>query len=348
MIRVDILSPVGGLHGGIENVIKCWVKNLNAQEFDLRIIHMTPGTAYLDGYSKAFSFEGSDKRIDMEYYVSKYSAFIGMYGAPDICIATNWPMMPVAASMVREQLGINYKIFSWVHSRIETYQEAGYGGLAHMMYADAHLVLNSHNKQKILNVKPDAEAYVVGNPINIPDVIYDVKEELQLVFVGRLSAEKRLDIVLEAMYRSKSDWKLRVIGTGPMEDEWKKIVEYLKLEDRVEFLGWKENPWEYCKDVVAMVGASEYEGFMLTGLEAMAYGIQVISTPVDGVVDYLKPGVNGYLFEQENAIQLAQILDYIASDQLPVCDPYVCRETAMQYSVQSYISMIEDVLKTSV
>lgn len=52
MIRIDILCPTGGKNGGIENIIRLWTQNLIQDEYDLRVIHMTPGTAYLHGYEK--------------------------------------------------------------------------------------------------------------------------------------------------------------------------------------------------------------------------------------------------------------------------------------------------------
>ena len=55
MIRVDILSPVGGKVGGIENVIKLWTKNLSQPDYVVRVIHMSPGTKYLDGYTHMHS-----------------------------------------------------------------------------------------------------------------------------------------------------------------------------------------------------------------------------------------------------------------------------------------------------
>ena len=43
-----------------------------------------------------------------------------------------------------------------------------------------------------------------------------------------------------------------------------------------------------------------------THLEAMSMGLTVISTPVEGLIDYLIPGKNGYLFEKNNAEEFAQ------------------------------------------
>ena len=42
MIRIDILCPTGGKNGGIENIIRLWTQNLIQDEYDLRVIHMTP------------------------------------------------------------------------------------------------------------------------------------------------------------------------------------------------------------------------------------------------------------------------------------------------------------------
>lgn len=47
MITIDILSPVGGRTGGIENVIRAWTRKLPGDEYDIRVIHMAPGMKYL-------------------------------------------------------------------------------------------------------------------------------------------------------------------------------------------------------------------------------------------------------------------------------------------------------------
>ena len=52
MITIDILSPVGGRTGGIENVIRAWTRKLPGDEYDIRVIHMAPGMKYLEGYNK--------------------------------------------------------------------------------------------------------------------------------------------------------------------------------------------------------------------------------------------------------------------------------------------------------
>lgn len=348
MIKIDILSPVGGLYGGIENVILQWTKNIDSARFDLRIVHMEPGRKYLEGYPKAYSFPGNNgiRGVEaLEYYVNTYGGFISEHGAPDVCIATNWPVMVVAASIVNSKLGNPFKIVSWLHSKIDEYHRAGLGGVAHLKYADAHLVINNATGNIIKKYYPDADVYNIGNPVNMQKFVEKISGENIIAYVGRLSEIKRVDIILEALCRTKSNWKLIIIGAGEEEEELRNITEGLNLQDKVTFLGWQNNPWEFCNDVVALVAASEYEGFMLSAAEALSVGMMVISSAVDGVVDYIKPGVNGYLYQYEDAAMLAQILDFIDAGQLPVCDRRVCRESVGQYSIDNYFIKVEKILE---
>ena len=121
MITIDILSPVGGRTGGIENVIRAWTRKLPGDEYDIRVIHMAPGMKYLEGYNKAYSFaECMDDNINskLTHFARNYAGFINSYGRPDICVATNWPAMCVVADTVRRALDTHFIILSWVHSDI--------------------------------------------------------------------------------------------------------------------------------------------------------------------------------------------------------------------------------------
>ena len=83
---------------------------------------------------------------------------------------------------------------------------------------------------------------------------------------------------------------------------------------------------------------------MLTGAEALSMGMTVISTPVDGLLDYIVPGRNGYLFEQYNAEELAKILDYIYDGTLSLCDRNICRQSVEKYSINNYFINVKKIL----
>jgi UDP-D-galactose:(glucosyl)LPS alpha-1,6-D-galactosyltransferase len=73
-----------------------------------------------------------------------------------------------------------------------------------------------------------------------------------------------------------------------------------------------------------MVVASDWEGLSLSAVEALARGIPVISTPCDGIVEYLKHGVSGYMFKHDDMEGLANILNEIDDGALPGIDPKNC------------------------
>ncbi len=348
MIKIDILSPVGGKAGGIENVIKLWTENMLQPNYVLRVIHMSPGIKYLDGYRYAYAFEeGKDDDFDekLKGFVRNYAGFIDEYGMPDICIATNWPVMCIVAEAVRKLLKLDYKIVSWVHSSIIEYKKAGLGGIEEMLCADAHLCISRNNERHLQGKVEETKVYYVGNPVKVQSFIEKTHGEKQLCYVGRLQEIKRVDIILEALYRAHNKWNLRVVGDGESLQELIKITEYLELQEQVEYIGWKENPWEYCKDACALVTASEYEGYMLTGAEAMSMGLTVISTPVEGLIDYLIPGRNGYLFEKNNAKELAAILDYLYEGKLPLCDRRECKKSVEELKDTYYFEKIKKIME---
>lgn len=343
MITVDIVCPVGGNAGGVENVILNWTKNINGKDVDLRIFHAYKGGAYLKGYEKQYSIDKEFEKADLSYLIKAYETFINGYGAPDICIASIWPMMTTACANVRENLNLdNMKIISWIHSTLSVYEKEGFGGLSDLLNADAHFTINNDIKESILSADPGAKIYDIGNPIEFKE---DDNEEAEidpymLTYVGRLDAMKNIDIILEAMYRADGNWKLRIIGDGDIREDVKEWIRMLKLEERVSLLGWQEDPWSVCSDSPILVMASDYEGFPMTAIEGSSRGKMLLSTPVNGVKDYIKDGVNGYLFPFGDAQALATILNRLEYGIIEPCDPEKCKESVKDFSSSDYYKKV--------
>jgi UDP-D-galactose:(glucosyl)LPS alpha-1,6-D-galactosyltransferase len=142
------------------------------------------------------------------------------------------------------------------------------------------------------------------------------------------------------MYRAKGTWKLKIIGDGEIRENVESWITLLKLEEQVQLLGWKEDPWEECRDAGIMVMASEYEGFALSAIEASSLGMTVVSTPVSGITDYIIPGLNGYLYPQEDAQVLADILDSIEHGSYEICDPKECIASVKAFSTDAYFERV--------
>jgi glycosyltransferase involved in cell wall biosynthesis len=103
-----------------------------------------------------------------------------------------------------------------------------------------------------------------------------------LVYAGRLTIDKRLPLLIQALARLKrsgSPARLRIVGEGPERAALEKLTAELDLGDRVEFVGRLESPdavWRTIAGCRIAVTASSREGFGMFPLEAMACGTPVV------------------------------------------------------------------------
>jgi glycosyltransferase involved in cell wall biosynthesis len=133
------------------------------------------------------------------------------------------------------------------------------------------------------------------------------------LYIGRLSKEKGVIYLLEAMKDLPREINLHIVGTGAEENNLK---EYVKLHnlDNVEFLGFKnreEIKEEYQNCISAILPCNWFEIFGLTNIESLSHGKPVIASNIGGIPEIVENNVNGLLFEPANVYQLKQcILKY--------------------------------------
>ena len=116
--------------------------------------------------------------------------------------------------------------------------------------------------------------------------------------IGRLHEQKGIDYFLRAaasVRHSRPDCHFLVVGHGPLEDALKAIARQFHLDGHVTFLG-------LCDDVPAVLAATDvfvlaslWEGMPNAVLEAMAAGLPVVATRVEGTVDLIDDGKTGVL-----------------------------------------------------
>lgn len=124
----------------------------------------------------------------------------------------------------------------------------------------------------------------IYNPIDIEQVVSTANEYLPdidepyIVNVGKFKQQKRHDILIKAYAQADIKEKLVLVGTGELLESSKQLVKDLKIENKVIFTGFKKNPYPYIKHAKFMVVSSDFEGFSIAILEALALGTPVIST----------------------------------------------------------------------
>ena len=110
------------------------------------------------------------------------------------------------------------------------------------------------------------------------------------------------------------NWHLIVIGTGPQEMELIKLANTLKIDDRIDFLGFRQDRLSFLKGFDVFVLASFSEGTPRCVMEAMAARIPVAASDIEGCRNLIRHGETGMLFPAGDSQVLAERIHTLTSD----------------------------------
>lgn len=109
-----------------------------------------------------------------------------------------------------------------------------------------------------------------------------------MLFAGRLSIQKGVDVLLRSLAEAdRDDYLCLIAGDGEERPKLKEMVARLGLQKRVRFLGNRSDVTRLLKQVDFMVLPSRYEGLPIIILESMSAGCPIIATAVDGTAEVL-------------------------------------------------------------
>ena len=149
---------------------------------------------------------------------------------------------------------------------------------------------------------------VLPNPLTTDIGKFEVnsealKEPERILFVGRLDEQKRLDRLIDAFALIAARypaWHIDVYGNGKLRDNLQNQVDSNNLQGRVCFKGVAMNMKEIYLSSQFLVLSSDYEGFGLVIIEAMACGIPVVSTDCPyGPSEIIEDGKTGLLAKMD-------------------------------------------------
>ncbi len=153
-------------------------------------------------------------------------------------------------------------------------------------------------------------------------------------YVGRLSSEKGVDLLLKVASKMP-DYKLKIIGTGPLEEN----LTTFNNNEHVEFLGYKTG--EELKSIIAgsrflVVPSNWFENNPLTILEALCLGVPVLGSNIGGIPELVKPGINGLLFEPDNDAEMAEKISYLWQNQEKFNRQEIAKNAILNYTSDIY------------
>ncbi len=149
---------------------------------------------------------------------------------------------------------------------------------------------------------------------------FDKKTENRILFVGRVTGEKHIDVLIKAVARLDPalDAKLEIVGGGDLMNQLKKLAHDVGIADRTTFTGYvsdDELKAAYTKATVfAIPSIAELQS--IATMEAMSSGLPVVAANAMALPHLVHSGENGYLFDPEDVDDLAEKLTRVltASD----------------------------------
>ena len=123
----------------------------------------------------------------------------------------------------------------------------------------------------------DAIREKAGEPVDHPWLAPDRTAPV-VVSVGRLHWQKDVETLIRAVASASPDLRLIVVGEGSELPKLEGLAHDLGIADRVDFVGYKPNPYPYCANADVYALPSIHEGLCGTLIEALALGIPIVST----------------------------------------------------------------------
>lgn len=156
----------------------------------------------------------------------------------------------------------------------------------------------------------------IYNPYFLPESSgKDTAKEKMALFVGRLSMQKDAERLLKAwQLTDRREWKLYIVGSGPEEENLKKLSRELGISDSVSFEG-HQNPVEWYSRASLFCMTSSYEGFPMTLIECQTFGcVPVVMDRFTAASEIIRNDDNGVLVESDSPMVFARVLTSLISD----------------------------------
>ena len=159
-----------------------------------------------------------------------------------------------------------------------------------------------------------------------------------ILYVGRLSKEKGVDILLDAFQKvvtEEAKAQLHIIGDGPEMSTLRKQATRLGIIDETRFFGAlpPTHLANHYQRATLLALPSRHESFGRVIVEAFSVGLPVIATQTEGAVTLIEDGVNGLLVPTESSEALARkILTVFANPSLAARLGAQGKKTAVRYT----------------
>jgi glycosyltransferase involved in cell wall biosynthesis len=176
-------------------------------------------------------------------------------------------------------------------------------------------------------------------------------DELRLLFVGQIMPEKGVDVLIEAARRARRTrpLTLTIVGEGVMKSVLQARTRDLDWVRWVGFMSHqKQIAEQYAQADLTVLPTRWEEAFSLVPVESMACGTPVLSTRKGGTPEIVLPGRTGYLIEECDPGQIAEVLLSASTDELEAMRSN-CRAIVMErHTFRTWIDAHERIYASAI
>lgn len=306
MTRVLVVATSRHTHGGIATVVKAHKQGEQWHKYHCKWL-----AVHRDGPAW----------IKVLYFVSGLALYIPLLPFFDIVHIH----MSTKASAVRKiyfvKIAQLFRKKIVVHMHCGTQVESSWSDKMNYIFSTADIGLMLANRIKNIVASytgREDNLSVCFNPCPPVKPQNNVIRNKYILYTGTIGKNKGYHILLQAFAKiadKHPDWTIKLAGVGEL-NEAQQLIEQLNLNKQVSLLGWVEGEQKegLYRKASALCLPSFLEGFPMSVLEAWAYGVPVVSTPVGGIPDVAIDGENMLLFSPGDIDGLAIQLERIISD----------------------------------
>lgn len=291
----------GGAQGGAENFFVRLVQGLQASgvvdqhAFIRDHQHRVEALRSAQVPTTGFRFGGPLHILDRRAYVRALKAY-----APDIVMT--WmnrasKLTPRGDYQLISRLGHYYDL--------KYYRHADYWIGISKGICD-HLIQGGMPAERVFHI-PNFAAEAAVNPL--PRDSFSTPADRPLVLAaGRLHINKGFDILLKALTQVP-EATLWLAGSGPEERALKQQCSELGLDERVRFLGWRDDVTALMRTADLFVCPSRYEGLGSIVMESWAHRCPIIATNSEGPGEVIENGFTGLLTPVDEVVPLSAAIN---------------------------------------
>lgn len=347
-MRISILTTHLTGHGGTETVVKKFLNGFqNKKKYQMRLV--------IDGDSDDKSWLNEiaeDVRIKIfrshnNFFKLAFAFFFLLRTNDEIVIITDTRLLFIA-KLVKKILLRKYVLISWMHFSLVNSNVVNINFLKN---ADYHFAISSGISRQLQAIGINkSRIFTIFNPTEkVKNLIYpcNSKTKKHFVYVGRIQFEgqKNIKLLLDSLAIAHDNWQLDVYGDGIDLEKCRAYSGIKGLEEKINWHGWVNNPWDKIKRCDGLLLSSTYEGFPMILLEALAHGVPCISTNCPtGPEDLIQNDINGFLVKSGSAEEMKNAINKILTGKFQSNPKDIAASMQFFYDAQ-YFNRVDEIFK---